>query len=237
VYGVAAIGEEAPKPGTWDTSATAGINLTRGNSRTLLANGRILTERKWDQNEVRFGADANYGENEITTTNNTKKMETNVQNARVFAEYRRLLTDRLFAYLNGELLTDDIADIDYRLTVGPGLGYYFIKTDQATLSGEIGTAYIREKIEGTTDDRMVLRVAERGEAKISPTAKVWESVEYLPAFEDFGLYLLNSEIGVEAIMTSRMSLTLSAQDKYNSQPAPGRDQNDIMVVGGVTWKL
>src|SRR4051812_30885630 len=49
----------------WVTSASLGLSLTRGNSKTLLVAGNILTERKWgDKNELRLGADANYGEDD-----------------------------------------------------------------------------------------------------------------------------------------------------------------------------
>src|SRR6187200_234895 len=53
------------KPG-WDTSAALGLTVTRGNSDTLLFTGNIITGKKWDQHEVALGADATYGESEVT---------------------------------------------------------------------------------------------------------------------------------------------------------------------------
>lgn len=190
--GVVLAQEAKPAP-QWDTTAAAGLNLSRGNTRNTLVNGSVVSAYKHEKNEARAGVEANYGETEVTTTNGTKKMDTNVQNSRAFGEYRRLLNERTYGYVNGEIRSDDIADIDYRLMIGPGIGQYLLKSDTQTLGVELGATYIQEKLAGVdADDYVALRVAERYELKVSQTSKVWESVEYLPSFEDFGRYLLNA---------------------------------------------
>jgi len=229
--------EVKPVP-AWDTTVAAGVNLSRGNTRNMLINGSVISACKQDKNEAKVGVEANYGETEVTTTNDTKKMDTNVQNSRAFMEYRRLLNERTYAYLNSEIRNDDIANLDYRLMIGPGIGQYLLKSDTQTLGVELGASYIREKLAGVTaDDYVALRVAEKYELKMSATSKVWESVEYLPAFEDFSRYLLNAELGAEAAMNARLSLRIVAQDKYNSEPAVGRKANDFQLIGGLTYKL
>ncbi len=224
----------------WKTTVAAGANVTRGNSETMLLNGSVISAFKQDKNEARVGVEANYGETEVTEgsgTNATKRTDTNVNNARVFGEYRRLLTLRDYAYGNAELLQDDIADIDYRFMIGPGLGRYFVMNDRQKLSGEAGVAYIKDKVGGNEDDRMVVRLAERCEFKVSATASVWEQAEYLPSMEDFSQCLVNGEIGAEAAMNASLSLRVVLQDKYNSEPAPGKDENDLTLIASLTYKL
>ncbi len=234
----AVMAQEAKPVPQWDTTAAVGVNLSRGNTRNMLINGSVISARKFEQNEARAGLEANYGETEVTTTNDTKEMDTNVQNSRAFAEYRRLLNERTYGYVNGEIRNDDIADIDYRLMIGPGIGQYLLKSDTQTLGVELGATYIQEKLAGMdSDDYVALRVAEKYELKMSQTSKLWESVEYLPSFEDFGRYLLNAEAGAEAAMNNRLSLRIVAQDKYNSEPAEGKKANDFQLIGGFTYKL
>jgi putative salt-induced outer membrane protein YdiY len=84
---------------------------------------------------------------------------------------------------------------------------------------------------------MALRLAQRYSVKISDNGKVYESVEYLPSLEGFDDYLLNAEVGVEAMMNSRMGLRLAIQDKYDSTPAPNKKDNDLTLIGGLTVKL
>ena len=229
----------APNP-LWKTVVTAGANVTRGNSETMLLNGAVISAFKQDKNEARVGVEANYGEAQVTQgsgTNATKTTDTNINNDRAFGEYRHLLTERNYVYGSAELLQDDIANIDYRLTVGPGVGRYFLLGDTRKLSAEIGAVYINEKLAGKTDDKVALRVAERYELKLSATASVWESVEYLPSQDDFSRYLMNAEVGAEAAMNAKLSLRAVLQDKCNSDPAPGKNKNDLVLIAGLSYKL
>lgn len=230
----------APAEAPWQTTAAAGANVTRGNSETMTLNGSVISVFKQDKNEARVGIEANYGETEVVQgsgTNETRRTETNINNARAFAEYRRLLSDRVYAYGKGEVLEDDVADIDYRAMVGPGLGRYFVSSDRQKLSAEGGVTYIQTKQGGETDDTTALRLAERYDVKVSDTSKIWESVEYLPSLEDFSRGLLNAEVGAEAAMSAKLNLRVVIQDKYNSDPAPGKKENDLAVIAGVSCKL
>jgi len=246
VWGSAAVvcaqGDKPVAPPVWSTSLAAGLNLTRGNSETLAANGSVRSEAKTGKNGVILGAEVNYGEAEQTQADGTTETEKTVDNERAYAQYRRLLTDRAFASLNGEALMDDVAGINYRITVGPGAGYYFLKDDVNTLMAEAGPVYILEEDEDqagntTKDDRWALRAAERYDLKLSATAKFWEMAEYLPTFDDFDNYLVNAEAGVEAAMTTRVGLRLVGQYKYNSRPAEGREKGDSALIAAVTVKL
>ncbi len=221
----------------WSASANAGLNLTRGNSRTTAGNVGIVAERKGDAHEATVGVEGNYGQSEQTDADGGTEMKTTVQNEKGYAGYRYLFTDRDYAYMNGELSQDKIADIKYRLILGPGLGRYWIKSDKNTFGTELGISWIKDKIGEDEGDRFALRFAEKYELKISDTAKVWESVEYLPAMDDFDNYLINGEIGVEAAMNSRLSLRIVAQDKYNNVPADDKEKNDFTVTAGIGYKL
>jgi len=194
----ATVTNAAPKSPPWDISAAAGLTLTRGNSKTLLTTANLTGARKWDQNELGLGVDGAYGEN-----NNVE----NVESLHGFGQYNRLFTERFFGYLRIEGLHDGIADIDYRCSVGPGAGYYFLKGTNTALRAEVGPGYIYERdSNGSTYSYMSLRLAERFDQKISATAKIWETVEILPQVDKFSNYIINSEFGVEAAMTTKLSL-------------------------------
>lgn len=228
---------EAPAAPKWTTSLNLGLNANRGNSKTTAANGSIVSERKGDAHEISLGIEGNYGQSEETQADGSKEMKTTVQNEKGYAKYRYLFTDRDYAYMNGELSQDKIADIKYRLIVGPGLGRYFIKSDKNTLGVEAGISWIKDKVGEVEGDRFALRAAEKYEWKISETAKIWQNVEYLPALDDFSNYLVNGEVGVEAAMNSKLSLRFVAQDHYNNKPSPDKEKNDFIVTAGLGYKL
>jgi putative salt-induced outer membrane protein len=218
----------------WEGSAAAGATLTRGNSHTFLATASIVDTGKWDKNELQLGADGAYGKTEINNVNN----ET-AETLHGFVQYNRLFTDRFYGYGRVDGLHDGIADIDYRVALSPGAGYYVIKTDKQDLSGEVGPGFIYEKLGGKTDDYFTLRIAEKYNLKISDRARLWETLEFLPQVDKFDNYIVNFEIGIETDLsaTKKFSLRTFLDDTYNSKPAEGRLKNDLKLVSAIAYKF
>src|SRR5512133_1938578 len=224
----ATVTNASPNVLPWDTSAQLGATLTRGNSDTMAITAQIQANKKFYQNEINLGADAVYGEN-----NGVR----NAGAAHGFAQYNRLFTERFFGYFRVEGLHDDVAKIDYRVSLSPGVGYYFIKEKNLTLRGEVGPGYVFERLDGVSNDYATLRLAERGEWKINDRAKIWESVEILPQVDKFKNYVINSEIGVDTAITKKLSQVTFLQDTFRSEPAPGRKKNDLKLVAGIKYKF
>lgn len=218
----------APPSGAWETTAAAGLTLTRGNSETLSAVANLLAQRRWEQNELRFGADATYGESDN---------EKNAESIHGFGQYNRLFTERAYGYARIDALHDAVADVEYRLTLSPGVGYYFIKDERTNLSGEVGPGVVFEKQGSDETTYFTVRFAERFEHKLNDRVRLWQSLEWLPQVDDFDNWILNAEIGVETQLTEKLSLRVFALDTYDNQPAPGRDENDLKLVTAVAYKF
>ena len=139
-------------------------------------------------------------------------------------------------YVKSEISHDDIADIEYRVLVGPGFGYYLLKSDAQNLNIEAGASYLHEKKSGIDDDKVMVRLAQRYELKIGKAAKLWESMEYMPSVEDYEDYLFNGEAGIESAITEQWSLKVTLQDKYTSRPAADKKQNDLTVKAAISYK-
>ncbi|MCK5706587.1 MAG: DUF481 domain-containing protein [Candidatus Aureabacteria bacterium] len=212
----------------WDSSVAFSMNLTNGNSNTFLGNISYYAKKRRVTDEIMFGFETNYGEAEI---------ETNVQNSRCYADYKYLFDKRNYVYFNMDLSQNEISDIDYRFYLGPGMGRYVIRSEKISLGLEGGVSYIKEKLGGIDDDRLVLRLYERFEYKPSDTSRIWQYLEYLPSFEEFSNYLLNFELGIETAINSHLNLRLVAQDKYNNVPAVGKEKNDLTFLAGVSYKF
>jgi putative salt-induced outer membrane protein YdiY len=220
--------ELAPKPPPWDVTGNAGFSMTSGNSDTLLATAGILASRKWETSNLDLGLNGAYGETEN---------ERNVQTLRGFGQYDHDITERTFWYGRAELLHDGIADIEYRLTLSPGAGYYFIKKDRMFLRGEVGPSWIYERSGNDTRDYFAVRFAERFEYKISDRARIYQGIEFLPQVDRFENYLVNFEAGVESALTEKLSLNFVFISNYVSEPAPDRKHNDIRFIAGLKYKF
>lgn len=220
---------EAPKPDTsWKTSAALGATLTRGNSDTLSVNGTIDTIKKWDKNEAGAGFSVTYGE-----TNNKET----ANNMAAYVQYNRLISDRLFVYARADFFKDQLADIDYRVSLSPGAGYYFIKNSKVTLSGEVGPGYVWEKVGGSSEDYWSLHVGEKFTWEINDRARLWQSLSYDPEVSDFENFLLRAELGAEADILENLSLRAVLIDIYRNVPAAGREKNDLLLITGIAYKF
>lgn len=220
-------------PAGFKTSLAVGMTLTDGNSETMQANGALLTEgEKEGLGSVRAGVEGKYGESTVD-----ENKDTTVENVRTFANVKKTISPRTFGSVNGEVLYDDIAQIDYRATLGPAAGVYLVKNDKASLSVEAGPSYIWEETAGVRDDYLALRFAERADYALSKTSRLWQSAEYIPSADYVEDYLLNAEIGAEAAMNTRLNLRLVLQDKYDNTPGAALEKNDVTLVAGVSVTL
>lgn len=234
-----ALGQEK---GSFATKVSVGATLTDGNSKTMQGNASLVTEgEKEGLGSVRAGVEANYGETTTKTKDEagviTEVEDTTVENSRFFAGAKKTITPRTFGAVDASILHDDIAEIDYRATLSPGLGAYLVKNESSSLSMDAGPAYIWEEVDGVADDYLALRFGERLEQVFSKTAKAWQSAEYLPRADDFDDYLLNVEVGAEAAMNNRVSLRIVLQNKHDSTPGEGLESNDLVLIGGVIMSL
>jgi putative salt-induced outer membrane protein YdiY len=225
-----------PKPPSpWHTTASINAAVSRGNADTLLMGAAINSLRKWEKNEIALGADGTFGSNSDPTT---RKETTTAQNYGLYAQYNRMLSDRVYLGVRSDARQDRIAFIDYRATVAPALGYYVVKNDRLKLKLENGPAFIFERLKGAgTANYLTLRVAEEVQWKINDRASIVQSMEYLPQVEDFGNYVVNLNLSLSTKITEKASATITFQDFYRSVPAPGRRGNDLRLMAGISYSF
>jgi len=212
----------------WESSVSAGLSLTRGNSDSLLTTAAFKTHKKTARNEFSFGADGSYGENNSVENN---------ESLHGVAQYNHLFSERIYGFLNLEGLHDGIADLQYRVTFSPGAGYYLLKETNTTLAVEAGPGFIVQQLGGVDTTYATLRLAERFEHKLDNGARIWEKAEILPQANKLNNFLVNAEVGAEAALTKTLSLRVTLQDNFINQPAPGRKDNDVKLISSLVYKF
>ncbi|MGO8764330.1 MAG: YdiY family protein [Limisphaerales bacterium] len=213
----------------WQDSLSFGLTLTRGNSDTLLTDGKFSTHRNNLTNEVTASIEGAYGEDQ--SVKNTELLHG-------IGQYNHLFTERVYAYGMGDAFHDGIADVNYRLTASPGAGYYFLKDKQTSLAGEAGPSAVFEKLDGGESQYYgAARLAERFEHKWDAHTRIWENVEFIPQFDMENNFLANAEIGAEASLTRRISLQTVLQDNFINVPASGHENNDLKLISGLVYKF
>jgi len=223
------------EPKKWEGVAAAGMTMTRGNSKTLLATASINATRKWEHDTLLFGANGGYGES-TTKTGHHEDTSTTDQYLKGFGQLNHLFSERLYGGLRVAGDYDKVAGLNYRLTVSPLLGYYFLKATNYFLSAEVGPAYINEKFKDqATESYWAARAGERGEYTFKSGAKIWESAEIIPKVDQWDRYIVNAEAGISAPVSKKFDVRLVVQDSYNSKPAPDKLKNDFKLIGAIGY--
>jgi putative salt-induced outer membrane protein YdiY len=224
----------------WETTAAAGLTLTRGNSETLLATVSLNTTKKNPDHEWLFGAAGTYGEETKEVTKGGKKVDetdTTAQNLSAYGQYNKTISDRWYGGFRADFLHDKLADLDYRVTLSPLVGYYAIKEPNTTLKFEVGPSGVIER-QGKEDNQYAaLRLGERFEHKFTAKSKVWQSFDFIPQVDRWHNYLLITEVGAEAALTEKLSLRGVLQDTYDNEPAAGRKNNDLKLITALAYKF
>jgi len=231
----AAAGDDQGKS-KWRTTLSAGLDMTAGNTETTLGTVRIATEKTGGQHLLRLGVQGAYGRTQVAEAEGKKVDETTTQNADAFFNCKRKV-DGAFAYFDVTLLHDRIAQVDYRVVPGVGVGRFLRDGPALQISVEAGVGYLWEEVDQRRDRYPTLRAAERIEWTISETANAWQSAEFVPKASDLANFLANAEAGIETKINATMGLRVVVQDKYDSEPAEAKERNDLRVIAGLSWKL
>jgi len=213
----------------WETEVAMGGNLSRGNNNSHRIKGEVKSTRKTEKDRLVLAGITEIGENEGDKT--TEYIEGQ-------ADYRRDIHERLYWYalLNGR--RDAIADLDYRFTLSPGVGYTVVDDGNLFLSFETGPAYVLEQLKDQGLEHSLRgRVGQEFEWQISEWAKLFQNSEFLINAQDTNDWIIEAEVGVETAVNKSFSLRFGAKDIYDNQPAVGRKKNDIQLNTAVVYKF
>jgi putative salt-induced outer membrane protein YdiY len=214
--------------GAWNNSISAGATVVRGNTDTTLITADYQAAKKTAKDEYAAMASAAYGEqNGVQTVDSYKGS----------FQWNHLFSERFYDYLRADGLHDYIANVNYRFTGGPGLGYYLLKQTNTALSVEGGVNYEAQELGDVNENFATVRLADKFEHRINDHARIWQTVEIFPEVDKWDNYVVNFEIGAEASFTKSLSLKAYVDDNYENEPALQHEKNDVRLMAGVAYKF
>jgi len=117
----------------WSFKATLGIIARSGNSDQTDANTFLRFRREATRSRFDLSYTGNFG---------SVNKETNVNNHRLDSTFNVFVSRRLFLTpIGAELFADEFQNIDYRATVGVGIGYYLWRQSAFDFFFSLGGAY------------------------------------------------------------------------------------------------
>lgn len=143
----------------------------------------------------------------------------------------------VFAEANQEY--NEFKDYNWRIDFLGGVGYRFIDDDTTKLTGRVGAGVARE-FGGANDDWYPIALA-----SIEFTHQITERIaialygEYKPDLSDFENFQLLGRAGLDIALNDSKSLFLrfGIEDRYDNDPGPGTESNDIDYFAAVLYKF
>lgn len=216
----------------WSSSLDLGVSLTRGNSETLLVTASLTLDLDFGKNEFFGNFTYAYGEENSNTTEDEFI---------IMASLSRLITDDGLWYWGGRIdgQHDELADIQYRFTTTAFFGHYFIKRpdDSLQVSVEIGTGLSTEEQGGIRDTFGVAYFGQRFNYWITDFTRLYQGLAIFSQLDSPSDYQAIAEAGIETFLSDSLSFKAYVQNQYESDPAQGREQNDLRVVSGLSYKF
>ena len=213
----------------WTSSFDLGVSYTSGNSENLLVTASLTVDKEFgDNNEFFANITYAYGEDDDTTTTDEILLT---------ASWKKLFDPKNYAGIRLDGRHDSLADIDYRVGITPLIGHYFVRTEDKQLSVETGMGYTWEEQGGEEDNFLNLYFGQRFEIWVTDYTRVFQSFSFFGPVDDFSDYRLIGELGLETYLSQDLSFKVFVQDKFENTPAAGREQNDIKVISGISYKF
>ena len=111
-----------------------------------------------------------------------------------------------------------MSDYDYRLNIGPGLGYKFLEDEIQTIDIQGGLDYAYDKYNnGLKDNYLAGRTELNYKYKFSQSVEFKQMLSYLASFEDGEKYFAVSDSEISVKMTQNLSLGVSYNMDYTNK--------------------
>ncbi len=162
---------------TWTGSVVANGMLARGNTHTtqlgVAADATLRRDDEWHDDRFSLSGAYNFGKQRDAAGIDT----TSADNWFAQAKYDKFFTEKFYGYGVIRYDHDRIAFLNYRLSLGVGVGYQWVEKPDFNLSTEAGVSYVYEDYSNDgNSDRVALRLAYHVDKKLNEDVKVFHNL-------------------------------------------------------------
>jgi putative salt-induced outer membrane protein len=213
----------------WNGGVNLGFALTGGNSQTTNLAVAFLANRPTSTDKLSLYF------NQVNSKNNAPGAvpSTTANNIMGGARYDRNITSRLFAFVNGDFMSDSLQSLDLRSVLGGGLGFHAIKAESTTLDFLGGGNYTREKYTALTRNFAALTLGEELMHKVRLSTVLTQKFNFYPNLSNTGQYRAAFDLGTVTKLSKWLGWQNAFSDIYVSDPPLGKKKNDIVLTTGI----
>lgn len=252
-----AVPDQAKQNDATEAKVLAGGMTASGNSRSIAATGSLQSRIRRGSDQGTAAAAVNYGRSPSDPTDRDSKMVTSVENYQAKLRYDRFLTERFTVFGALSLRRDRFQELNLRLNLDPGVGYYFVSEPKQQLWGELGYDFqfdvrTQKAIDASeaanaadssvevldkTDVRHSARLFVGYANNITDNFGGQTGSEYLQGIPDTEYWRLNWDIGVNSKISGNFSLAVTFSLKYDHHPLPNVAKVDTAAAVSLVYQL
>ena len=162
-------------------------------------------------------------------------------------ERDQYFSPRLYALVDASWDHNFGQGLQLQQVYGGGIGYTAIKTPKQELDLKADVHYMKQQYISTTVDGVVTTTPStniigttifEGYTRNLPRKMLFtESLNYLPAWNDFKAYSANFNAALTLPVYKRLAATIAVADNYLNDPAEYYKKNSFQFIAGVTYVL
>lgn len=215
----------------WAGSVDLGLSLTSGNSSNLnfALGGNAVRQTKRDK--ISLYVASVYSRSEVAGVT-----ATTANAVRGGGRYELFLNDRLNVFGFGDLEHDVFQQLDLRMVLGGGLGYYVVKSKRTQFQvfggGNLNKEYFTDGLRRTTGE---ILAGQDLSAKLSDRFSLAERFVVFPNLSERGEYRLAFDVSALTTLKKWLGWHITFSDRFLSDPPAGSVRNDILLTTGLRF--
>jgi putative salt-induced outer membrane protein YdiY len=226
---IAALNPPPKEPATWRGNINVGGNWQNGNTDTMNVSAGAVAVRRTENDRFLINFLYNKSEDEGRRT---------AENTWGQLKYDYFLSPKWYLYLNVDMLSDEFKDINFRTSVGPGVGYQIWEEEDRSLSLEAGVSYTNEDRDvGVDNDWVAARLGVNFLYKLFDRVIFTDQFVIYPNLDDSGEYTLRNEAALVTDIGSNWAFRLSNIWEQNSNPGPTLEKDDFTWILGLQYSF
>jgi putative salt-induced outer membrane protein len=214
---------------SWQGNAALSFTRSAGNTNGTTYSISVDETRTTDTNKLSAYASALYGKSQGVVSADKTRLGT---------RYDHNLSPQLFGFGQLEFEQDRMANLDLRSSLGAGFGYHLLNEESVTLDVFGGLSQNRsDMMTGNTVSTSELILAEESTHTLTQNTRLKQKLSYYPSTQTGGKYRTVFDSSLVINLNSTMGLSISLQNKYNSDIGAGVKHSDTVLLTGLNIKL
>lgn len=213
---------------SWQGNAALSFSRSAGNTNGTTYSLAVDEARSTETSKLSVFASALYGKSQGVVS---------ADKTRLGARYDHNLSSELFSFGLLEFEQDRMANLDLRSGLGAGLGYHWLKREDVTFDLFGGLSHNRsDMMIGNTVNTSEAFLSEESTHALTPNTRFRQKLSYYPSLQS-GEFRSVFDSSLVFSLNSTMGLSISLQNKYNSDIGAGVKHSDTVLLTGLNIKL